>query len=257
MATALIGFTGYVGSTLLNQTSFDHLYRSTNIDEIRGREFSLLVCAGAPAAKWKANKEPDEDWANLQKLIDKLETVRAGKAILISTVDVYGRPIAVDEDTPIDEQTSEAYGRHRYRLEQFFTSHFPGASVVRLPGLFGIGLRKNFIFDLIQNPGALHLTHHESRFQFYDMSRLWSDLGVITDSGVGLVNMSAEPVRAGDVARNCFGVDFTNVTSNPPVQYDMWSKHAALFGGTGHYAFSQEQTLEGIRRLAAIRKAGE
>ena len=34
MANALIGFTGFVGGTLLRQTQFEALYRSTNIKEI-------------------------------------------------------------------------------------------------------------------------------------------------------------------------------------------------------------------------------
>ena len=68
MADALIGYTGFVGSNLLRQRAFDATYNSKNIGDIAGREFELLVCAGAPAAKWLANSKPDEDAANLDRL---------------------------------------------------------------------------------------------------------------------------------------------------------------------------------------------
>src|SRR4051812_17314801 len=139
--TALIGYTGFVGSTLLSQTSFDALYRSTNIDEIRGREFDVLLCAGAPAAKWKANKEPEADRANLAGLVSRLETVKADRAVLISTVDVYAEPRGVDEATLVVPDPAQAYGANRFWLEQEFACIFgSSAHVMRLPGLFGKGL---------------------------------------------------------------------------------------------------------------------
>jgi hypothetical protein len=48
MAKALIGYTGFVGTTLMKQTQFDDFYRSTNISDIKGKKFDLVVCAGAP-----------------------------------------------------------------------------------------------------------------------------------------------------------------------------------------------------------------
>src|ERR1035438_6640114 len=102
MASALIGHTGFVGGTLLRQRGFDDLYRSVNIGEIAGKEYDLLICAGAPAAKWKANKEPEEDRRNLLSLMEALGKTRARTAILISTIDVYASPAGGYEDTPID-----------------------------------------------------------------------------------------------------------------------------------------------------------
>lgn len=52
----LVGYTGFVGQTLLTQTSFDDLYNSSNIETIQNKDYSLVVCAAAPAVKWKANK---------------------------------------------------------------------------------------------------------------------------------------------------------------------------------------------------------
>src|SRR5260363_318997 len=88
MTNALIGFTGFVGSTLLQQARFEALYRSTNIGEIENKAFDIVVCAGAQAQKWIANREPEGDLQNIHRLMARLRTVRCRKFILISTADV-------------------------------------------------------------------------------------------------------------------------------------------------------------------------
>lgn len=249
MRTALIGSTGFVGSTLRDQTSFDELYNSKNIGEIRGREFDIVICAGAPAAKWIANKNPEADLQNLQTLMHHLESVGADRFILISSVDVYPTPRDVDEDSIIDESKAEPYGRHRYALEQFVLNRFSGPLVVRLPGLFGKGMKKNFIFDLIQNREALHLTHELSRFQFYDMSRLWDDLNTALRLDISVLNITSEALQASEVALRCAGVEFKNITANPPVDYNVQTKFASVFGNGGRYHFSADETLSRLRNF--------
>jgi hypothetical protein len=256
MRTALIGSSGFVGGTLLAQTSFSDLYRSTNIEAIRGAGYGLLVCAGAPAAKWKANRDPDADRANLERLIDCLRTVEATEALLISTIDVYPNPGGADEETPIDPERNTPYGRHRYYLEQFFVEHFPHCRRIRLPGLFGAGLRKNFLFDLLHNPQALPLTHHASRFQFYDMSRLWDDVERVRAARLAVANFATEPVAAGVVAERCFGVGFENETKGPPVGYDMQTRHAAVWGVEGRYMMRSPEVLKRIAAFARAERAG-
>src|SRR5947209_7236332 len=110
MRSALIGHTGFVGGTLLRQYPFDDLYRSTNIGVIRGRSYDLVVCAGAPAAKWLANREPENDRACLAKLQDCLGQCQARRVVLISTVDVFADPRGVDEATPVDPAHTQPYG---------------------------------------------------------------------------------------------------------------------------------------------------
>jgi hypothetical protein len=89
MTTALIGSTGFVGTTLRSQTSFDEYYHSTNINNIDEKSFDLVVCAAAPAKKWYANLHPDEDRNVIDSLIAHLKTIKAKKFILISTVEIF------------------------------------------------------------------------------------------------------------------------------------------------------------------------
>ena len=84
MNNALIGYTGFVGSNLAEQAPFEHLYNSKNIEEMNGEHFDTVVCAGVSAVKWLANKEPENDRANIAKLEATLASIKAKKFILIS-----------------------------------------------------------------------------------------------------------------------------------------------------------------------------
>jgi nucleoside-diphosphate-sugar epimerase len=249
MAHALIGSSGFVGSTLLRQTRFDALYRSTNIADIDGRSFDTIVCAAAPAQKWLANREPAADRRNIDALIARLDKVQCRRFVLVSTVDVFKWPVGVDEDSPVDEEGLHAYGLHRRLLERFCAERFPGCLVVRLPGLVGPGLRKNAIFDFL-NDNNLPAIDARGVFQFYPMVNLWTDLGLALEAGLPLVHLASEPVTVADVAREAFGREFDNRLSHPPARYDLRSRHAAVFGGQGAYAYSRRETLLAVRAYA-------
>ena len=105
--TALIGFTGYVGDKLNKQRKFDNIYNSTNINEIEGKEFDLIVCAACPGKKWLANKYPKKDFNSIHFLIKNLEKVKAKEFILISTVDVFASPVKVNEKTKLLEEVKK------------------------------------------------------------------------------------------------------------------------------------------------------
>src|SRR5213078_364845 len=94
-SSALIGYTGFVGSNLLRQRSFDACFNSANIDQIAGRSFDLVVCCGARAEKWKANAEPATDLDNIEYLTRAVERANIGTLVLISTVDVFVNPAGV------------------------------------------------------------------------------------------------------------------------------------------------------------------
>jgi nucleoside-diphosphate-sugar epimerase len=254
MNSGLIGATGFVGGTLLRQRSFDDQYHSRNIHEIAGREYELLVCAGAPAEKWKANKEPAADRENLARLMDQLRRCQARSFVLISTVDVYKQPRDVDENTTPPTDGLQPYGLHRLELEDFVRQTFPLACIVRLPALFGIGLKKNFIYDLLHD-NCLDWTDHRSEFQFYDLSRLWADVEVALRQQLTLVNFATGPVRVAEIARRCFDREFTNTTANGPVYYDMRTCHAQAFGGQEGYLYSAEESYQRIRTFVQETRA--
>ena len=239
MKAALIGNTGFVGSNLLREHPFTHLYHSANIETIAGEHFDLVVCAGAPAVKWKANREPEADRACLGRLMSALRGLTAERFILISTVDVYGQVNGVDEDCPPTGATP--YGLHRLELERFVAGRF-NALIVRLPALFGPGLKKNAIYDLLYG-NKIETIDSRAVFQFYDVRRLWGDLSIAADIGLSLLHLATEPISMAEAARFAFGFEWLNHLPATPPSYDLRTRYAALYGGANGYIRHKQHVL--------------
>lgn len=242
---ALIGSTGFVGSNLRRSSSFGSLFNSTNVGEIRGRSFRRLVCAAPGAEKWKANLDPAGDRAAVEKLWRSLESVEAKKLILISTVDVYPEPAGVDENSEIDIERCSPYGRHRLELERKVADRFD-ALILRLPGLFGPGLRKNALHDLL-NDHRVFAIDSRAVYQFYDVTRLAHDLELAEHANLTLLNVATEPIGIDRVAREVFDVALGSGENPTPARYDFLTTHAELFGGRDGYLQSSDVILEAIR----------
>ena len=316
MADAIIGYTGFVGGNLARQAGFDFSYNSSNIADIKGQNFKLLVCAGARAEKWLINANPGADVLNINSMIECLREVSAERFVLISTVDVYDRTSGVNEETPIIPERSEPYGRNRYYLEQFARDNFKKCLIVRLPALFGNGLKKNFIYDLAHiapkiimnekfeelcskcaSPGdlsilkanyskgadlnyklkppaeslkikrleeilkgigftSLSFTHKDSKFQFYWLENLWPDIKKAIEIDVKLINFAVEPLGAAELARKCLGIEFDNVTSKMPFNYDIKTVHAGLYGGNKGYMYGKLEIIEQLKLYFKNSEAG-
>lgn len=251
--SALIGHTGFVGGNLLEQHTFDALFNSSNIEEIAGRSFDLLVCAGVPSEKWKANQLPERDLENIERLTQSVMQAEARRLVLISTVDVFIHPVDVNEDSPTHADGLHAYGRHRLQLEELAAARFDSL-IVRLPALYGSGLQKNAVFDLL-NRNDVQKIDSRGVFQFYCIDRLWNDIERALDNELPLVHLVTEPVSISDVAREAFDIEFTNEVAATPVQYDVHTKYAALFGGTQPYIETRTTVLAGLGAFVARERA--
>lgn len=146
---ALVGYTGFVGSNLFETGEFDAVYNSKNIEEAFGTSPELLVYAGLRAEKYLANNAPTKDMELILQAEENIEKINPQKLVLISTVDVFKVPKGVDESSVIETEGLHAYGYNRYMLETWVRKNFPDALIIRLPGLFGKNIKKNFIYDYI------------------------------------------------------------------------------------------------------------
>ncbi|MBR5913687.1 MAG: NAD(P)-dependent oxidoreductase [Selenomonadaceae bacterium] len=146
---ALVGYTGFVGSNLDAEEKFEGRYNSKNISEAFGTSPDLLIYAGVPAAKYLANSAPEKDFEIILQAQENIKKISPKKLVLISTIDVFKNPIEVDEDADIDTENLQAYGKNRRHLEVWVQKNFSDALIVRLPGLFGKNIKKNFIYDFI------------------------------------------------------------------------------------------------------------
>jgi nucleoside-diphosphate-sugar epimerase len=251
MKKALIGYTGFVGSNLLEQLSFTDVYNSSNIEDIRGKTYDIVYCAGVSAKKWLANQQPAQDWAAIQSLISNLEQVEARHFVLISTVDVYPDPVEVNEDSPISAEAHHAYGLNRLKLEQYIQDRFEH-TIIRLPGLFGNGLKKNVIYDFMHD-NCLDMIHQGGTFQFYNLAHLAADIQRTMDRQVKLINFATEPVQVKELAEQVFENGFTNNKPAPAPFYNFKSKHAALWGKED-YLYSKAEVLADIRQFVSTFK---
>ena len=151
----LVGYTGFVGSNIASKYDFTWKINSKNKEEAFAKKPDLLIYAGLRAEKFLANKDPEADMAAVMEAMEQIKKINPGKLVLISTVDVYQNPVNVDEDTEIDTKGLLPYGANRYKLEQMVREAWEDALIIRLPGLFGKNLKKNFIYDFIHIIPAL------------------------------------------------------------------------------------------------------
>jgi len=242
MNTALIGYTGFVGGNLDRQHAFSARFNSKNIEEIRSADFDLVVVAGVQAKKWWANQNPAEDWAQIERLLNALATVRVEKLVLISTIDVYPHPCGVNESTPVTEDPKNAYGTHRFRAEEALRKQFANTCTVRLPGLFGDGLKKNVIFDLLHD-NILETINPASRFQYYFLDRLWTDINRCLDAGLPVVNFATEPVATSEILSRYFPGKKVGSKPSPEAAYDFHTCFNAELGGYEGYLYDRETVL--------------
>ena len=146
--TVLVGSTGFVGGNLLAAHPFDAAYHSTDVQNGFGRDNGLVVYAGVPAAMYLANADPAADLAVMAAARENLRRLAPKKVVLISSICVFADSRG---KTEADEPTPEGlapYGANRLQLERWVREDWPDALIVRLPALYGKGLKKNFLYDL-------------------------------------------------------------------------------------------------------------
>jgi RmlD substrate binding domain len=237
VTSALIGYTGFVGASLASAEHFDVIVNRANLESLRGANLQRLVCAGLPAAKWMVNQNPEADAENIDRLEATLRTVQARTVILISTIDVYPRTNGADETYDCSREPNHSYGRHRLRFEHFVREVFPHSSIVRLPALFGHGLKKNVLHDLLHD-NRLERINPASRFQWYPLARLPRDLNTIETQGLPLVNLFTEPVETRSLLERLFPDKRVGGLPDPAADYDLRTRHGVLFGGDAHYVMT-------------------
>jgi len=149
----LVGHTGFVGSNLSAQHKFDGVYHSANISDAFGTCPDLCIYAGIRSEKFTADQFPADDLNHILDALENIKKIAPKKLVLISTVDVIPSQQKqgenIYEDSQYQTEKLSFYGQNRLLLEKEARKYFPGALIVRLPALFGGGIKKNFIYDLI------------------------------------------------------------------------------------------------------------
>lgn len=186
--TALVGYTGFVGSNIYASGQFDAVYNSKNIEEAFGTDPDLLIFAGLRAEKYLANNAPEKDMELIIQAEENIARINPKKLVLISTIDVFKNPRDVDENSVIDTEDLHAYGYNRYQLELWVRDKYQDALIIRLPGLFGRNIRKNFIYDYMN---VIPFMLNESKFgELSEKEPELKDYYQLQDNGFYKVNVS-------------------------------------------------------------------
>ena len=144
----LVGSTGFVGGNLAAKHTFAAACHSSDIAAQYGTRPELCVYAGVPAAMFLANADPEADLAVMRAARENLRRIAPKELVLISSIAVWPDSRGkYEDDTPLPDGLP-AYGKNRLQLESWVREDFPEALIVRLPALYGAGLKKNFLFDL-------------------------------------------------------------------------------------------------------------
>jgi hypothetical protein len=218
------------------------VYTSQTIESIRGKAYETIYCAGIPAEKWKANQNPEADRATIEQLKSHLEHVTCRRFVLISTVDVYDASFPQDEEPDCcpNAYATHPYGRHRREFEVWCKATFPDVYIFRLPALFGHGLKKNALYDLIHNNQVSKLRSHWS-FQWYWLGWLVADIATHVEKGHRVVNLMTPPVRLGLIQTLFFPASPLSSEPDCPVNYRIGSRYG--------YSHSLEEVLMEMARF--------
>ena len=294
----LVGSTGFVGGNLRAKHTFAAVCHSSDIAAQYGTQPDLCVYAGVPAAMFLANADPEADMEVMRTARENLRKIAPKSLVLISSIAVFADSRGRCEDDAPDTDGLPAYGRNRLQLEQWVREDFNDALIVRLPALYGAGLKKNFLFDLhtitpamlkpekynelaaksllvktgytLADNGfyklngtadktalkeffagndfnALAFTDSRSRYQFYNLGRLWQDIETARAAGLTMLHLCTPPISAAEVYTTVTGkADWTNELPKSPFDYDLRSRYAAVLGGSGDYLCTKEEELDDV-----------
>ena len=179
MRITLIGANGFVGTGLklfLAAQPDVHLLSVTrdNYDSAKGTRADITIDTSGNSKKFLSDREPKTDLDltvahRLRTLLD----FPADLHIHISSVDVYSNltsPETTRESTPADLLSVSNYGLHKLLAEQIVQHYAGNWLILRLAGMVGPSLRKNPVFDIL-NDQPLRI-HPDSEYQFMHTSEV-------------------------------------------------------------------------------------
>jgi sugar phosphate isomerase/epimerase/nucleoside-diphosphate-sugar epimerase len=250
MSKILIGSTGLVGKTLKDYINFDYEFNSKNMDKfiVDDSEDCELYLSCLPATKWMVNQDLQKDILNIKNILHTISKFRYKKIILISTIDVYNfSPLMSDETYGINFDKL-SYGTNRYLFELLVEEMVESddLKIFRLPALFNKNIKKNILFDLINNNNVEQINTN-SKYQWYNLDSLANDIDYYSNnySDRKIFNLFNEPIETSEI------VDiFPNMknkvsfNTNNRIEYN----YKTNLSESG-YIKSSEEVLENIKKL--------
>lgn len=248
---ALFGHTGFVGSFLKENlpprtTSY---FNSKNARSAKGRVYKNVYCACISATKWWANKNPEEDLKNIEAALSVLTSIKCESITLISTIDVHDHAHPL-QDEGCEFPSNDPYGKNRMHAEKVLHEAFGDRLIVmRLPAIFGVGIKKNVLFDLLNN-NLVGNINANSAYQWYPLHWLWSDINRAKDKFFTgpptvkrVVNLYPIPIETLDIINIFFPEKADAVKLGDRVVYNQGTMYGSMF------AYKQGAVLSEMERF--------
>jgi len=227
----LVGHTGLIGTTLTETVEFDLTFNSKNINKFNqlvtedGHEL-YLSCL--PATKWMVNKNLPSDLDNIHNIINILRKQTYSKIILFSTIDIYNdSPLGVNESYK-PNFGNLSYGNNRYLFELMVKEYLESEDlkVFRLPALFNKHIKKNILFDLINNNNVDQINSN-SMFQWYNLDNLHNDITKYSTEfpHETTFNLFTEPIETTDIISLFENAKDLVKHNNIKISYDYTTKY--------------------------------
>jgi nucleoside-diphosphate-sugar epimerase len=204
----ILGGEGFVGSAyprLFEKLGLPHqVLTRANYDSFVGQTCDVFINANGNSKKFMADRDPKWEFdASVRSVVATLTDFKAGAYIHLSTGDVYPdqtSPEVTREDQPIDPKKQSRYGLHKHVAEHMVRATQPRHIIMRMGGFVGPGMKKNAIFDML-NDAPVWLTP-DSELQFISTDTaarlVWGifELGAFGET----VNLGSRgTVRIGDI----------------------------------------------------------
>lgn len=245
----IVGDTGLVGTTLCESINFDLKFNSKNLHNFTSivEDGCELYLSCLPATKWIVNKNVTEDFENMMNILNIIKKKKYSKVILISTIDVYNNQILKSNENTTPLMTCLNYGANRYLFEILCKDFLNSKEfrIFRLPALFNKHIKKNILYDLINN-NNIELINSNSCFQWYNLDNLSNDiLNFIKKYPNEIIfNLFTEPIESSEIIK--LFPNFINKVgfSENKIIYDFTTK----FTKNG-YISSKEEILSEIKKF--------
>ena len=260
---ALVGYTGFVGSNIYVRASnrIEGVYDTQNVEKAYGLEPDVLVFAALRSDKDLAHRAPYDDYERVLEAQRTIKKINPAKLVLISTTDVYKNPVGVDEENSVfavgsekaDKEGIMPYNLNRYYFEAWARKNYSDLLIMRLARPYGLNAKDSFLKDFTDE-SFMKQVDSNSKYQFYPLSRIWEDIQTAIAENLPIVNMTSEPISAGEIYECLAGKDFKPTSGKEASKKvltteDVMTIYADKFGGSGKYICPKSEILGSIKQF--------
>jgi hypothetical protein len=221
--SALVGYTGFVGSKLVGHIEFAEMYGQGNIDSICGKTYDLVICAAPTGNRLEVESDPGADLMGIKMLVSNLEKTNIKQFVLISTIDTIVKP-------------HTNYGMNRAFLEDWVKQNFDNHSIIRMPSLIHCDIKKNQLFDL-KNKCYLEKINRLTTCQYYDLTNLVGDVNFVIDNKIEELNLFSEPISNAEILSKFYPDLIVGQSASTAQYYDV-----------NPYRYSKSEILKSIEK---------